>query len=327
MDLRKELKEVSDLGEFGAAAIHRELVQRQKKLRIKHLPSVRTIGRILDRRGALDGRRRMRFPPPVKGWYLPPRREKRAELDSMDIVEGLVIKGGTQVELLNVISVHGGLCESWVNSDWKAKTTVEKLLIHWRACSYPDYVQFDNNTVFQGPHRWPDSYGRVTRMCLQLGVTVVFAPPRETGFQASIESYNGRWQDKVWRRFQHASMRDLRQRSDRYVAACHNRSASRIESPPTRWDVPAEFRPDFQQPLAGTVIFIRRRDERGHVHLLGHSYHVSNSWCHRLVRCNVELTAGRIRIYQLRRRQPTHQPLLKTTPMKYPESHSKSDPF
>ena len=176
---------------------------------------------------------------------------------------------------------------------------------HWRDYGFPDYVQFDNDTVFQGSHRWPDSYGRVIRMCLQLGVTVVFAPPRETGFQASIESYNGRWQQKVWRRFQHASMTELCQRSDRYVAACHDRSASRIESAPWRWEVPSDFAPDFTLPISGTVIFIRRTDDQGSVHLLGHEYHVSPTWCHRLVRCHVDLTAGRIRIYQLRRRQHT----------------------
>lgn len=312
LELRAELRDSSDLGEFGAVAIHRELTRRQQQLRLSGVPSVRTIGRILERRGALDGRRRMRFPPPPKGWYLPQVRQQRAELDSIDIVEGLVIKGGTQVEVLNAISLLGGLCGSWPTTTCTAKCTVKTLLSHWCDYGFPDYVQFDNDTVFQGSHRWPDSYGRVTRMCLQLGVTVVFAPPRETGFQASIESYNGRWQQKVWQRFQHASMSELRQRSDRYVAACHDRSASRIESAPCRWEVPSNFQPDFTQALAGTVIFIRRTDDKGSVHLLGHEYHVSPTWCHRLVRCNVDLTAGRIRIYQLRRRQPASQPLLQT---------------
>lgn len=312
VDLRKELRDSSDLGEFGAAAIHRELAKRRKKLKLDHIPSVRTIGRILERRGALDGRRRRRFPPPPKGWYLPDVREQRAELDSFDIVEGLVIKGGTPVEVLNGMSLLGGLPGSWVRSGWTAKSTVKTLIAHWCEHGLPDYAQFDNDTIFQGAHHWPDSFGRVTRMCLQLGVIVVFAPPRETGFQASIESYNGRWQQKVWSRFEHASLKELAQRSDRYVAASRERSASRIESAPARWEVPDDWTLDLSRPLEGTVIFIRRTNEKGHVQLLGHDYHVSDSWRHRLVRCNVDLTAGRIRIYRLRRREPTRQPLLKT---------------
>src|SRR5512135_1214104 len=86
LTLRGELKDSSDLGDFGAAAIHRALQARG----IEALPAVRTIGRILERRGALDGRRRVRRPPPPVGWYLPDVAARRAELDSFDVVEGLV---------------------------------------------------------------------------------------------------------------------------------------------------------------------------------------------------------------------------------------------
>ena len=318
LDLRKELRETSDLGEFGAAALHRELLSRSKTLSLPRIPSVRTIGRILERRGALDGQRRTRRPAPPSGWYLPEVRERRAELDSFDIVEGLVIKGGHNVEVLNGISLHGGLSMSRVSETITSKKTVDSLLEHWRGFGVPDYAQFDNDTIFQGAHQWPDTFGRVTRLCLQLEIIPVFAPPRETGFQASIESYNGRWQAKVWQRFLHASRTDLTRQSDRYVAACHQRSASRIESAPSRWEIPADWTFDLSRSLAGTVIFIRRTNDRGHVKLLGHDYDVSSRWCNRLVRCDVDLTKGRIRIYQLRRRTPTQQPLLKSMPYEVP---------
>jgi hypothetical protein len=316
--LRQDLRERSDLGEFGAAAIHRELTARRETLRLKAVPSVRTIGRILERRGALDGRRRTRRPAPPTGWYLPDVRARRAELDSFDIVEGLVIKGGHAVEVLNGISLHGGLTLSRVAELITAKLTVQTLLEHWREQGLPDYAQFDNDTIFQGAHQCPDTFGRVTRLCLQLEIVPVFAPPRETGFQASIESYNGRWQSKVWSRFTHASRQELSQRSDRYVTACRQRAASRIEAAPTRRELPANWTLDLSKPLVGTVIFLRRTDERGHVKLLGHEYAVSHTWCNRLVRCTVDLTRGRIRIYQLRRRMPTRQLLLKTIPYQVP---------
>src|SRR3954447_13608386 len=107
--LRVELKDRSDLGEFGARAIHDAL----KAKGISPLPATRTIGRILERRGALDGRRRLRRPAPPPGWYLPDLAARRVELDSSDVVEGLVIKGGIPVEVLNTISLHGGLVASW----------------------------------------------------------------------------------------------------------------------------------------------------------------------------------------------------------------------
>src|SRR5690242_3131264 len=74
--LRQQLKKSSPLGEYGAAAIWRELHKRQ----IKPMPSLRTIGRILRRRGVLDGQRRVRRPPPPKGWYLPRVADAQVEL-------------------------------------------------------------------------------------------------------------------------------------------------------------------------------------------------------------------------------------------------------
>lgn len=317
--LRKELLESSDLGEHGAAAIHRELLSRQKKLRLKSVPSVRTIGRILARRGALDGNRRVRRPPPPKGWYLPEVAAGRAELDSFDIVEGLVIQGGIDVEVLNGISLHGGLCVSWVNRTITAKITVEKLLEHWREQGLPRYAQFDNDTIFQGAHQWPDSFGRVIRMCLQLGVIPVFAPPRETGFQASIESYNGRWQAKVWQRFRFTAHGDLQQQSDRFVTATRKRSAPRVDAAPKRKSFPQNWKLNLKTPLAGQVVFLRRTNAQGQVELLGHTFDADPTWCHRLVRCEVDLSNERIRIYRLRRRTPTQQPLLKTINYKVPK--------
>lgn len=127
-------------------------------------PSVRTIHRILERRGALDGRRRVRRPPPPRGWDLPDLAKGRAELDSFDIVEGLVIQGGLQVEIRNGISLHGGLPASWpVVAPVTAKMTVTSLIEHWRAVGLPRYAQFDNDMIFQGTHRYPDALGRVIR--------------------------------------------------------------------------------------------------------------------------------------------------------------------
>ena len=185
LQLRRQLKEESDLGDCGAVIIREKLVEQK----VEPVPSIRTIGRILARRGVLDGQRRRRLPPPPRGWYLPSLAQGKVEMDCWDAVEGLVIQGGLDVEVLNVISLHGGLVGSWPGSGVTAKGVVAYMLEHWRACGVPGFAQFDNDTIFQGAHQYPDTFGRVTRLCLQLGVTPVFSAPRETGFQAAIESY------------------------------------------------------------------------------------------------------------------------------------------
>lgn len=310
LTLRRELKETSDLGEFGAGAIHRALFAREES----SVPSVRTIGRILDRRGALDARRRVRRPPPPPGWYLPELATRRVELDSFDIVEGLVIKGGPQVEVLNGISLHGGLTGSWPGTAISARATVDALIEHWRAFGLPGYAQFDNDTRFQGAHQHPDVLGRVVRLCLSLEVVPVFTPPRETGFQAAIESYNGRWQAKVWARFQYESLEALQIQSAKYVAASRARARVRIEGAPPRRPFPEGWVLDLHAPPTGCVIFLRRTTETGTASLLGHTFPIEPHWPHRLVRSEVDLQSGVIRFHGLRRQDPTQQTLLREVP-------------
>ena len=101
----------------------------------------------------LDRRRRTRRPPPPPGWYLPLVADGRAELDSFDLVEGLVIRGGPHVEVLNGISLHGGLVVSWPHTAITADFVVAALVEHWQAAGLPGYAQFDNDPIFQGPCR------------------------------------------------------------------------------------------------------------------------------------------------------------------------------
>jgi hypothetical protein len=157
-----------------------------------------------------------------------------------------------------------------------------------------------------------DMVGRVSRLCLGLGLGVVpvFVPPHETGFQAAIEGYNGSWQTRVWSRFQHQDVGELQQRSDRHVEALRRHRAARIEAAPRRRPFPPEWELHLQAPLRGRLVYLRRTNGSGAVEVLGHSFPVDPSWVHRLVRVEVDFKAGRLRVYQLRRREPKKQPLL-----------------
>ncbi len=147
MGLRHELKIISDLGEYGAAAIARAL-----RAEGSVVPTERTINRILARHGALDAARRIRRAPPPPGWYLPACTAGHAELDRWDFVEGLVIAQGPEVEVLTVIALRSGLPGAWPRLPYTAVRTLDTILQHWRAVGVPDYAQFDNDTRFQGAH-------------------------------------------------------------------------------------------------------------------------------------------------------------------------------
>lgn len=319
LQLRRQLAK-GPLGEIGAAAI-------RAALQVDHpaaaLPALRTIGRVLERSGVLDGQARSRRPAPRTGWYLPTVAARQAELDSFDGVEGLVIAGGQRVEVFNAISLLGGLPGSWPHPLLRTDLVLADLSAHWRLHGRPAYAQFDNDTLFQGPHHYSDAFGRVMRLCLQLEIIPVFAPPRETGFQAAIENYNGRWQTKVWSRFVHRNLAQLQARSTAYVEALRARSAERIERAPSRRPWPATFCFQPTAPPKGHLIYLRRTDPSGHALVLGHRFLVDPAWSLRLVRAEVCLSRGLIEFYALRRRDPDHHPLLKTHPYRFPEASEK----
>jgi len=295
----------SDLGAIGADAIRQALVEQG----VAPVPSLRTINRILARRGALDGRKRTRRPPPPRGWYLPAVAAAEAELDSFDIVEGLVIQDGPQIEVLNGVSLHGGLVASWpTRSPVTADMTLKALTEHWRRVGLPSYAQFDNDMIFQGTHRYPDALGRISRLCLSLGVVPVFVPPREMGFQAMIESYNGWWQARVWSRFQHANLEDLQQRSSRHVQALRQQRVARIEAAPDRRAFPAGWKLNLKKRPGGRLVFVRRSNGLSEVTLLGQTWQLGQVWPHRLVRCEVDLDHDKVRFFTLRRKEPASQP-------------------
>jgi hypothetical protein len=311
---RRELAQ-SDLGAIGAEPIRQALVAQG----VAEVPSLRTINRILARRGALDARPRTRRPPPPRGWYLPAVARAKAELDSFDIVEGLVLKNGPEVEVLNGVSLHGGLVVSWpTRSPVTAALTVTSLTEHWRAVGLPGYAQFDNDMIFQGTHRYPDALGRIIRLCLSLGVVPVFVPPRETGFQAMIESYNGWWQARVWSRFQHADLEALQGRSRRYVQALRQHRAARLEAAPERRPFPAGWQLDLKKRPRGRLVYLRRSSGLSDVSLLGRTWPLGQVWPNRLVRCEVDLDHDKLRFFTLRRKEPTSQPQIREVDYRLP---------
>jgi len=103
---------------------------------------------------------------------------------------------------------------SWIastlsrTSSWPAATTATLgcLAAHWRTHGRPRFAQFDNDTRFQGPHQHRDVIGRVSRCCLQLGITPIFVPPstggavQPTGVAESPRPPSGVWGRSFHRR-------------------------------------------------------------------------------------------------------------------------------
>ena len=316
---RKYLAQMSDLGEYGGQAIRDYLIEQGDFT----VPSVPTINRILRAAGVFDRQVRVRRKPPIRGWYLPEVASGQSDIDETDFVEALFLEGEKEHFVLNTISLHGGLCASRICPSQRTDFVLESLLSHWRSFGLPNYAQFDNGNVFTGPRQHPDTIGRVIRLCLSLGVNPVFSAPTAFGFQSAIESYNGRWREKAWKRFVFTSFEEAQSYSDRYVAAANRKSKMRQAVAPPRRAFPMDWKEPTKLDRTGKIIFIRMTNNKGEVEILTRNYPVAEHWCSRLVRCEVDLVENKVRVYALRRAATESQPLLQEWAYKLPDKRKK----
>ncbi len=207
-----------------------------------------------------------------------------------------------------------------------AENTVRKLIEHWTEFGLPNYVQFDKATAPKndcpGP-RTADSLGKTIRFCLSLDVIPVFVPPRETGFQASIENDNGRWERGVWKRFHFENFRAVESQSSKFVKAMRTKNAVRTDGAPDRWEFPNDWELDYQTQPKGKVICIRRSTDRECVEAMGHRWALDRSWPHRLVRAEVDLTQDEISFFRLRRSDPSVHEFLGVAEYHFPKRKFK----
>jgi hypothetical protein len=142
LTVRKFLKEKSILGLFGPDTIRNAMLEQGDR----EVPSRQAIANIIKRHGLVDRRVRVRRPAPPPGWYLRDLVSKRVELDSADIVEKLYLKGGQEVQLFNVISLHGSLLSSVANNVITAEIVIDALTERWQQVGLP--ITFNLITIW-----------------------------------------------------------------------------------------------------------------------------------------------------------------------------------
>ena len=197
--------ENSKYSQIGTLAIQWEM----EKAGIEALPSW-TIDRILKRHNAV--REKKKYKPSGKD-YPDVRAIFSDSIQQADLVGPRYIKNDGRFYSLNVIDL-----ESYLTAVYPCRTKGDEdmargLIYAWRRIGRPDYVQFDNELSFRGSNRYPRSFGLVIRMCLALGVQVIFIPAGEPWRNAVIENFQGVFDKTFYRRQFFTSFKHLKQQA------------------------------------------------------------------------------------------------------------------
>jgi len=199
---------------IGPEVIHWELKQRK----VKNVPSISTIANILSKYGKTGKVKPKRNSNNQPYPYF--KAKKMGELHQTDLVGPRYLrgpKGVTRFYSFHTIDVAGHTAFA---SQFKNKQTLSlcrHLVDAWQFMGIPEVSQMDNEMAAAGGGRYKYSISQVIRLHLLLGIHLVFIPQGEPGRNASVESFNALWQDRVLTRHNCPTIISLRRINKRFL--------------------------------------------------------------------------------------------------------------
>jgi len=193
----------------------------------------------------------------------------------------------------------------------KSAALVSQFLVQaWQDMGLASGLYIDNDAVWNGGGRGQRVLSFIVRLCLLVGVEVIFIPPYTYEANPIIESFNRVWDRNFWGR---TTFRDLDHvqselvyfehycRHRRPLAEFEHRMADQIASDFEPVLLPATF-DQHQQPrlpiTAGQVHFIRFVSSTGTVSILNEQWSVNpERWAGKTIRATVDTEQQQLLIY------------------------------
>jgi putative transposase len=172
------------VGLIGARAIRREL----RQLRLgRQLPSLTTIKRVLaiyDLLPRPSNRPLTYFPHPLT--------TLSGRLHAMDWT-CRYLEDGPQVFAFHTLNLRTRACAQTIATDKRTATVRAHVLHAWKTLGIPDYLQLDNDAAFCGGYKVARVFGQFVRLCLYVGIELIFLPVAEPERNGDIEQFNRLW--------------------------------------------------------------------------------------------------------------------------------------
>ena len=307
--IRKVLEERTDpelkYAFIGAPTIRTEL----KRTHLRPLPSVRAIERALQRRELTRARRKRKHLNEPTAYCPLPVAQGPNDVHAIDIVTRHLL-GGERIcsfHLLDLASHYPVLRQYPDKSAVSAKAF---LVTAWQTVGLPKFLQMDNEATFCGGYRGKRVFSQIVRLCLNVGVEVVFIPFYSPKKNADIESFHSDWDQAFWQRERFRDLAHVQEECPIFQRWYR----TRYEPPALKGLTPTEARADFvscllpadfnlhqaeeQLPLtAGKVHFIRLVNSQGQIRVLNEPWAVDKELVGEYVWATISTAQQRLRIY------------------------------
>jgi putative transposase len=316
------------VGLIGPRAIQREL--RQLGLG-KHTPSLSTIQRVLHRRGLIC------TPAESPPAYFPkPLFVVRGTLHALDWT-CRYLEDGPKVYAFHSLNLHTRACSQTIAADKSSETVIAHILASWKALGIPGFLQLDNDAAFCGGYKAPRVFGRFVRLCLYVGIELIFLPVAEPECNGEVEEFNGLWAQAFWERQHFASFARVCRASPSFVqwymmdyappglAGLTPTQAQRTDTKRRLTATQIAHLPEALPITAGRIHFIRKVKPDGTISVLNETWKVSKRLAGKYVWATILTHCRRLDIWYQRSARHDWQ-RLKTYAYDIPETVARLKP-
>lgn len=314
LQLRRRLAR-SSVGLVGARALRQEIV---KGRLLRLIPCAATIKHWLQEAGLTQTVPRA----PEQSYYPEPHFAPETGLHLMDWT-ARYIEGGQKVFAFPTLDAQTrGLTET-MRPNKTVVSVIEPALEVWQRLGLPDFLQLDNDSAFTGGEKTPRRVSTFVRLCLYVGIELIFIPPAEPKRNALVEALHGLWAASFWERNHFRSFAEVLRKGRKFTdwydhhyfpPALAGLTPAQAHKRANRARLPKAQARCLSQPLpmtAGRVHFIRRVSPAGEIRLLGETWRVSKRLAGQYVWATVVTHTQRLEIYHRCSRRGTTR-LVKT---------------
>lgn len=163
------------------------------------LPSLSTFKRIIKRNHLRVNKKERYKRVKSKGRYTIIHPEFIDELHQMDFVGPRHIKGFGAINSLHLKDVVSRQVAGNQYSGKSMDNVIAFLLNYWKHHPIPRYLQTDNGMSFVGDFVHPKTFSRYVRLCLFVGIELIFIAPAKPWMNGSIEEFNKEFDRIFWK--------------------------------------------------------------------------------------------------------------------------------
>jgi putative transposase len=259
------------------------------------IPSLSTIKRIITRNHLRVNKKERYKRIRSKGRYTIIKPEYIDEMHQLDFVGPRHIKGFGSFNSLHLKDVVGHQVAGNQYVGKGMDNVMEFLLEYWKFHAIPRYIQTDNGMSFAGDFIHPRSVSRFVRLCLYVGIEVVFIAPAKPWMNGTIDEFNKEFDRLFWKSETFSSLLDIQVKSKIFFDNHneYNQWKEKKKMAPSlspKRTLPLDFKIDVNNiPLvAGKIHFIRIVDSKGEIVVLNEPFHIGKEYIGKYVWATID---------------------------------------